>query len=77
MDKYNTLIHTSCLILQNWQLKLLTEKGMGDAVQEYVDKEEKEAISELVKYQLEKTQVLLRAIKIISPWVKNFELKDW
>lgn len=30
---------------------------MGDAVQEYVDKEEKEAILELVKYQLEKTQV--------------------
>jgi double-strand break repair protein MRE11 len=45
----------SCL--QNWQLKLLTEKGMGEAVQEYVDKEEREAISELVKYQLEKTQV--------------------
>lgn len=39
------------------QLKLLTEKGMGDAVAEYVEKEEKEAISELVKYQLEKTQV--------------------
>lgn len=76
MDKYNKLIHTSCFIFQNWQLKLLTEKGMGDAVQEYVDKEEKEAISELVKYQLEKTQVLLRAIKKISPWVKHFELKD-
>lgn len=45
---------------QNWQLKLLTEKGMGDAVQEYVDKEEKEAISELVKYQLEKTQTHLK-----------------
>lgn len=45
---------------QNWQLKLLTEKGMGDAVQEYVDKEEKEAISELVKYQLEKTQTYLK-----------------
>ncbi|XP_061182203.1 double-strand break repair protein MRE11-like [Saccostrea echinata] len=45
---------------QNWQLKLLTEKGMGDAVQEYVDKEEREAISELVKYQLEKTQTHLK-----------------
>lgn len=66
MNKYvNKLIQTSCFTVQNWQLKLLTEKGMGDAVQEYVDKEEKEAISELVKYQLEKTQVLLRAIKII------------
>ena len=39
------------------QLKLLTEKGICDAVSEYVEKEEREAISELVKYQLEKTQV--------------------
>lgn len=44
----------------NMQLKLLTEKGMGDAVAEYVEKEEKEAISELVKYQLEKTQGYLK-----------------
>lgn len=57
MDRYNKLIYTSCFTEQKSQLKLLTEKGMGDAVQEYVDKEEKEAISELVKYQLEKTQV--------------------
>lgn len=45
------------LLTQNMQLKLLTEKGIGDAVSEYVEKEEKEAISELVKYQLDKTQV--------------------
>ena len=37
---------------------VLTEKGMGDAVKEFVDKEEKDAIGELVHYQLEKTQVL-------------------
>ncbi|XP_013386633.1 double-strand break repair protein MRE11 [Lingula anatina] len=43
------------------KLCLLTEKGLGDAVQEYVDKEEKEAISELVKYQLQKTQHHLRS----------------
>ena len=30
---------------------------MGDAVKEVVDKEEKDAIGELVHYQLEKTQV--------------------
>ena len=30
---------------------------MGDAVKEFVDKEEKDAIGELVHYQLEKTQV--------------------
>ena len=29
---------------------------MGKAVQEYVDKEEKDAIEELIRYQLEKTQ---------------------
>ena len=36
---------------------MLTEKGIGEAVKEFVDKEEKDAISELVSYQLEKTQV--------------------
>ncbi|KAJ8318150.1 hypothetical protein KUTeg_003241 [Tegillarca granosa] len=40
-----------------WKLKLLTEKGMGEAVQEFVDKEEKEAITELVKHQVNKTQI--------------------
>ncbi|NXL97985.1 MRE11 protein, partial [Tyrannus savana] len=33
---------------------------MGEAVQEFVDKEEKDAIEELVKFQLEKTQKFLR-----------------
>ncbi|XP_061199720.1 double-strand break repair protein MRE11 isoform X1 [Neopsephotus bourkii] len=42
------------------QLSLLTEKGMGEAVQEFVDKEEKDAIEELVKFQLEKTQRFLK-----------------
>lgn len=46
--------------LQNVQLSLLTERGMGEAVQEFVDKEEKDAIEELVKYQLEKTQRFLK-----------------
>ncbi|KAI5277624.1 Double-Strand Break Repair Protein Mre11 [Manis pentadactyla] len=45
---------------KNVQLSLLTEKGMGEAVQEFVDKEEKDAIEELVKYQLEKTQRFLK-----------------
>ncbi|KAF3823129.1 hypothetical protein GH733_010565 [Mirounga leonina] len=44
----------------NVQLSLLTERGMGEAVQEFVDKEEKDAIEELVKYQLEKTQRFLK-----------------
>lgn len=46
--------------MQNVQLSLLTERGMGEAVQEFVDKEEKDAIEELVKYQLEKTQRFLK-----------------
>uniref|UniRef100_A0A8C9DSQ2 Double-strand break repair protein n=1 Tax=Prolemur simus TaxID=1328070 RepID=A0A8C9DSQ2_PROSS len=45
---------------KNVQLSLLTERGMGEAVQEFVDKEEKDAIEELVKYQLEKTQQFLK-----------------
>uniref|UniRef100_A0A8D2BTX8 Double-strand break repair protein n=2 Tax=Sus scrofa TaxID=9823 RepID=A0A8D2BTX8_PIG len=45
---------------KNVQLSLLTERGMGKAVQEFVDKEEKDAIQELVKYQLEKTQRFLK-----------------
>lgn len=42
------------------QLSLLTEQGMGKAVQEFVDKEERDAIEELINYQLEKTQRYLR-----------------
>ncbi|GCC22354.1 double-strand break repair protein MRE11 isoform X1 [Chiloscyllium punctatum] len=45
---------------KNVQLSLLTERGMGEAVQEFVDKEEKDAIDELVKFQLEKTQRFLK-----------------
>uniref|UniRef100_A0A3B4A4J0 Mre11 DNA-binding domain-containing protein n=1 Tax=Periophthalmus magnuspinnatus TaxID=409849 RepID=A0A3B4A4J0_9GOBI len=41
---------------QTVQLSLLTEQGMGKAIQEFVDKDEKDAIEELISYQLEKTQ---------------------
>lgn len=43
------------------QLSLLTEQGMGKAIQEFVDKDEKDAIEELIRYQLEKTQRHLQA----------------
>ncbi|CAK6968152.1 double-strand break repair protein MRE11 [Scomber scombrus] len=43
------------------QLSLLTEQGMGKAIQEFVDKDEKDAIEELITYQLEKTQRHLQA----------------
>ncbi|XP_072119494.1 double-strand break repair protein MRE11 [Mobula birostris] len=42
------------------QLSLLTERSMGEAVQEFVDKEEKDAIDIIVKLQLEKTQQFLK-----------------
>eukprot|EP00057_Strongylocentrotus_purpuratus_P023252 XP_011677726.1 PREDICTED: double-strand break repair protein MRE11A [Strongylocentrotus purpuratus] len=42
------------------QLELLSEKGLGQAVREYVDKEEKEAIQALVKHQLSQTQGQLK-----------------
>ncbi|KAI5616958.1 double-strand break repair protein MRE11 [Silurus asotus] len=45
---------------KNMQLSLLTEQGMGKAVQEFVDKEERDAIEELINYQLEKTQRFLQ-----------------
>uniref|UniRef100_A0A8C6MDR1 Double-strand break repair protein n=1 Tax=Nothobranchius furzeri TaxID=105023 RepID=A0A8C6MDR1_NOTFU len=46
---------------QKVQLSLLTEQGMGKAIQEYVDKDEKDAIEELITCQLEKTQRHLQA----------------
>ncbi|XP_067221444.1 double-strand break repair protein MRE11 isoform X5 [Chanodichthys erythropterus] len=49
---------------KNVQLSLLTEQGMGKAVQEFVDKEEKDAIEELINYQLEKTQRYLRERRV-------------
>ena len=51
------------LFLQGNKLQLLTEKGLGNAVREYVDKDEKDAISKLVNNQLQKTQVNI--LKII------------
>ena len=47
--------------LQTVQLSLLTEQGMGKAIREFVDKDEKDAIEELITYQLEKTQCHLQA----------------
>lgn len=47
-------------IIKKVQLSLLTERGMGEAVQEFVDKLENDAIEELVKFQLEKTQRYLK-----------------
>ncbi len=44
-------------VVQEQQLRLLTERGLGEAVQYFVDKDEKSAIGELVSKQLNKTRV--------------------
>ncbi|TRY58065.1 hypothetical protein DNTS_022710 [Danionella cerebrum] len=49
---------------KNVQLSLLTEQSMGKAVQEFVDKEERDAIEELINYQLEKTQRFLKERRV-------------
>jgi len=46
-----------CVCLQKMRLQVLTERGIGEAVKEFVDKEEKDAIPQLVTYQLQRTQV--------------------
>ena len=43
---------------------------MGDAVKEFVDKEEKDAIGELVHYQLEKTQIYKQQSHYINQTVR-------
>ena len=35
----------------------LTERGIGDAIKEFIEKDEKDAISELVNYQIDRLQV--------------------
>jgi hypothetical protein len=41
------------------KLTALTEKGLSDAIQEFIEKDEKDAISELINFQIEKIQVKL------------------
>ena len=43
---------------QEHKLKLLSEQHMGEAVKEYVDKEEGGAIAQMINFELERTQVL-------------------
>lgn len=38
----------------------LTEKGLSDAIQEYIEKDEKTAINELIDFQIDKLQVNLK-----------------
>ncbi|XP_076591649.1 double-strand break repair protein MRE11 [Chaetodon auriga] len=60
---------------QTVQLSLLTEQGMGKAIQEFVDKDEKDAIEELITYQLEKTQRHLQARGVTTEQDIDTEIK--
>ncbi|XP_061683910.1 double-strand break repair protein MRE11 isoform X2 [Syngnathoides biaculeatus] len=60
---------------QKVQLSLLTEHGMGKAIQEFVDKDEKDAIEELIIYQLEKTQRHLQGRSVITEQEIDTEIK--
>lgn len=44
---------------------MLTEKGLGDAIQEYIEKDEKDSISELINYQIVKIQVSQQLFAIL------------
>ncbi|XP_040902184.1 double-strand break repair protein MRE11 [Toxotes jaculatrix] len=62
---------------QTVQLSLLTEQGMGKAIQEFVDKDEKDAIQELITYQLEKTQRHLQARGVTTEQDIDAEIKQF
>lgn len=53
-------------------LSLLSEQAMGKAVQEFVDKDERYAIEEMIKYQLEKSQQHLRE-RAVEPTAENID----
>uniref|UniRef100_A0A3P9JZI3 Double-strand break repair protein n=1 Tax=Oryzias latipes TaxID=8090 RepID=A0A3P9JZI3_ORYLA len=62
---------------QKVQLSLLTEQGMGKAIQEFVDKDEKDAIEELIRYQLEKTQRHLQARGVTTEQDIDMEVRQF
>lgn len=62
---------------QTVQLSLLTEQGMGKAIQEFVDKDEKDAIEELISYQLEKTQRHLQSRGVSTEQEIDAEIKNF
>ena len=51
----------------------ITEKGLSDAIQEYIEKDEKDAIGELINYQIEKIQNFLK--KEVK-WQNEFQLEE-
>ncbi|XP_041919436.1 double-strand break repair protein MRE11 isoform X3 [Alosa sapidissima] len=53
-------------------LSLLSEQAMGKAVQEFVDKDERYAIEEMIKYQLEKSQQHLKH-RAVEPTTEHID----
>lgn len=51
----------------------LTEKGLSDAIQEYIEKDEKDAIAELINFQIEKIQ---KYLKTEVKWQNEFQLEQ-
>lgn len=50
---------------------------MGKAIQEFVDKDEKDAIKELITYQLQKTQLHLQARGVTTEQDIDKEVKEF
>lgn len=50
---------------------------MGKAIREFVDKDEKDAIEELITYQLEKTQRHLQARAVTTEQDIDAEVPCW
>ena len=38
-------------------MMVLTERGIGDAIKEFIEKDEKDAVAELINYQIDRLQV--------------------
>ncbi|XP_077468275.1 double-strand break repair protein MRE11 [Stigmatopora argus] len=62
---------------QKVQLSLLTQRSIGKAIQEFVYKDEKDAIEELVSYQLEKTQHHLQDRSVITEQQIDAEIQQF
>jgi hypothetical protein len=59
------------LVKQKSKMFILTEKGIGDAIQEFIEKDEKDAIGELINYQIDKMQVKKSLNHSLKSFIKN------
>ena len=51
----------------------LTERGLSDSIKEYIEKDEKDAISELVNFQIDKTQ---KHLKTMTNFMNDSQIED-